>query len=204
MELKRLPADRSAPPVRQESERRAPRRRADRLARGQIVVHPQHGIGVIEGIEERTIDGDTTSYLVLKGLVPALTVLVPEDSPDALGLRLPMTRAEAGEALQVLGRLPSPMPPYGTHYARTISQAVHSGEPSTVAAILRDLVGKQDRKGLSYTERYLLRRATELLSSEVAVALRISPERASARIAEVLANACVANGQPERASATRP
>ena len=169
-----------------------------------MVVHPQHGVGVIEGVQERTIDGETTAYLVLKGLAPGLTVLVPEDSPEAFGLRPSMTRSEASEALRVLGSLPSPMPPYGTHYARDISQAVHSGVPSTVAAILRDLVGKQDRKGLSYTERYLLRRATELLSTEVAVALRISSERAAARMAEVLTNACVANGRPERAPATRP
>ena len=54
---------------------------------GETVVYPHHGAALIEAIEQRVIKGEKREYLVLKVAQGNLTVRVPSDNVDLVGVR---------------------------------------------------------------------------------------------------------------------
>ncbi len=54
---------------------------------GDKVVYPMHGAGIIEGVEEKEILGETRKYYVLRLPLKNMKVLLPVDNIDQLGLR---------------------------------------------------------------------------------------------------------------------
>jgi RNA polymerase-interacting CarD/CdnL/TRCF family regulator len=54
---------------------------------GETVVYPHHGAALIEAIETRTIKGEEKKYLVLKVAQGDLTVRVPADNAEIVGVR---------------------------------------------------------------------------------------------------------------------
>ena len=60
---------------------------------GETVVYPHHGAALIEAIETRTIKGEEKTYLVLKVQQGDLTVRVPADNVDLVGVRDEIGRA---------------------------------------------------------------------------------------------------------------
>ncbi|MTA66300.1 MAG: CarD family transcriptional regulator, partial [Actinobacteria bacterium] len=54
---------------------------------GDTVVYPHHGAALIEAVEKRTIKGEERLYLVLKVAQGDLTVRVPADNVDMVGVR---------------------------------------------------------------------------------------------------------------------
>src|ERR671919_669293 len=54
---------------------------------GETVVYPHHGAALIEAIESRAIKGEERKYLVLKVTQGDLTVRVPADNVDLVGVR---------------------------------------------------------------------------------------------------------------------
>ncbi len=54
---------------------------------GETVVYPHHGAALIEAIETRTIKGEDKIYLVLKVAQGDLTVRVPAENIDLVGVR---------------------------------------------------------------------------------------------------------------------
>ncbi|NCX36124.1 MAG: CarD family transcriptional regulator, partial [Actinobacteria bacterium] len=53
---------------------------------GETVVYPHHGAALIEAIETRTIKGEEKIYLVLKVAAGDLTVRVPAENVDLVGV----------------------------------------------------------------------------------------------------------------------
>src|SRR5690242_21728137 len=54
---------------------------------GDTVVYPHHGAARIEAVETRTIKGEDRTYLVLKVDKGDLTVRVPADNAELVGVR---------------------------------------------------------------------------------------------------------------------
>ena len=59
---------------------------------GDTVVYPHHGAALVEAIETRTIKGEQKEYLVLKVAQGDLTVRVPADNAEYVGVRRPLRR----------------------------------------------------------------------------------------------------------------
>src|SRR5664280_1984611 len=54
---------------------------------GETVVYPHHGAALIEALETRVIKGEDRLYLVLKVAQGDLTVRVPADNAEFVGVR---------------------------------------------------------------------------------------------------------------------
>ena len=54
---------------------------------GDKVIYPNHGLGVVQGIETKTILGTTCGFYHLRMVANETTVLVPVDNVDGVGLR---------------------------------------------------------------------------------------------------------------------
>ena len=81
---------------------------------GEMVVYPHHGAALIEDIQTRTIKGEAKLYLTLKVAQGDLTIQVPAENCDLVGVRgeCPRQRGEyrclhgvqPGHALDDAGR----------------------------------------------------------------------------------------------------
>ena len=59
---------------------------------GDKVIYPNHGLGIVERIEEKTILGTTCGFFHLRIVANDTTVLVPVANVDGVGLRKAITR----------------------------------------------------------------------------------------------------------------
>ena len=69
---------------------------------GETVVYPHHGAALIEAIETRLIKGEEKTYLVLKIAQGDLTVRVPSENVDLVGVRAVEDSAGRDRVLNVL------------------------------------------------------------------------------------------------------
>ncbi|MGL4483650.1 MAG: CarD family transcriptional regulator, partial [Anaerovoracaceae bacterium] len=61
---------------------------------GDKIVYPMHGAGIIEKIEERTILGKCRSYFVIKASYGHMSLMVPIDKCEAVGIRNVISKGE--------------------------------------------------------------------------------------------------------------
>ena len=61
---------------------------------GDRVVYPHHGAAVIQRTETREHNGTKTKYFVLQAVHDNLTVRVPVDMADEVGMRLPISEED--------------------------------------------------------------------------------------------------------------
>ena len=62
---------------------------AERLKVGDKVIYPAHGAGVIEAIEQKVLSGNEQTVYVMKMLHKGMTILVPLDNVESVGIRNP-------------------------------------------------------------------------------------------------------------------
>ncbi|MDP9118783.1 MAG: CarD family transcriptional regulator, partial [Actinomycetota bacterium] len=70
--------------------------------KGDTVVHPEHGAAVIEELKDKDFLGEKRKYLVLRVVYGDLTLSVPVDSAEQVGLRPVISKAQVKKILKVL------------------------------------------------------------------------------------------------------
>jgi CarD family transcriptional regulator len=155
---------------------------------GETVVYPHHGAALIESIETRTIKGEDRIYLVLKVAQGDLTVRVPADNVDLVGVRDVVGQDGLDKVFEVL-RLPYTEEP--TNWSRRYKanlEKLASGDVIKVAEVVRDLWRRDKDRGLSAGEKRMLAKARQILVSELALAERTNEDKAETILDEVLAS----------------
>jgi CarD family transcriptional regulator len=156
------------------------------LRKGDTVVHPEHGAAVVEEVREKEFLGEKRKYLVLRVVYGDLTVLVPTDSTDQVGLRPCVSKAEAKKILKVLTEEESSVAANWSRRFKNNLEKLHSGDPYEVAEVLRNLAIRDREKGLSAGEKRMITKARQILISELAFATGKSEDEAEAVIDGVL------------------
>ena len=121
---------------------------------GETVVYPHHGAALIEAIETRTIKGEERKYLVLKVAQGDLTVRVPAENAEVVGVRDVVGQEGLDRVFEVL-RAPHTEEP--TNWSRRYKanlEKLASGDVNKVAEVVRDLWRREkdrdeDRRSLS-------------------------------------------------------
>ena len=70
---------------------------------GDKVIYPNHGLGIVERIEEKTILGTTCGFFHLRIVSNDTTVLVPVANVDNVGLRRAIDDDEVNRLFSLLG-----------------------------------------------------------------------------------------------------
>ena len=154
---------------------------------GQTVVYPHHGAAKIEEISTRVIRGEEKTYLTLRVSQGDLTIQVPAENVDLVGVRDVVDEDGLETVLSVL-RAPYIEEP--TNWSRRFKanqEKIATGDIVKVAEVVRDLTRRDDQKKLSTGEKRMLTKARQILSSELALARDIDKTAAAARLDEVLA-----------------
>ena len=155
---------------------------------GETVVYPHHGAALIEAIEQRTIKGEEKTYLVLKVSQGDLTVRVPADNVELVGVRDVVGQDGLEKVFEVL-RAPHTEEP--TNWARRDKanlEKLAAGDVNKVAEVVRDLWRRDRERGLSAGEKRMLSKARQILVSELALAEGTNEDKAEAILDEVLSS----------------
>ena len=155
---------------------------------GETVVYPHHGAATIEAVEIRSIKGVDREYLVLRVAQGDLTVRVPSDNVELVGVR-DVVNAEGLERVFEVLRQPYTEEP--TNWSRRYKanlEKLASGDVIKVAEVVRDLWRRDKERGLSAGEKRMLAKARQILVSELALAEHTNEDKAEALLDEVLAS----------------
>ena len=136
---------------------------------GAWVMHRNHGVGRVNGAETVSVGGSDLKMLLVDFENPGMTLRVPLARVAASGLRPVCDRRTMEAALAVLGERPKVGRGIWAKRAKAYEEKLASGEPSVVAAVLRDLGCHYNSAHQSTSERQLVERAIHCLASEIAV-----------------------------------
>ena len=155
---------------------------------GDTVVYPHHGAALIESIESRTIKGVEREYLVLRVAQGDLTVRVPADNVDLVGVRDVVNQEGLDRVFEVLRQPYTEEPTNWSRRYKANLEKLASGDVIKVAEVVRDLWRRERERGLSAGEKRMLAKARQILVSELALAEKTNEGSAEAILDEVLAS----------------
>ncbi|HVM41720.1 MAG TPA: CarD family transcriptional regulator [Acidimicrobiia bacterium] len=153
---------------------------------GDKVVYPHHGAAVIERKEKKKFDGKDTDYLILRLAYGDLTLMVPADKTEEIGLRDVINDEEVEEVFAVLRKKDARMPTNWSRRFKNHVEKLKSGDIYQVAEVVRNLSLRESDKGLSAGEKRMLAKARQILVSELTFALNVDEEKAEDKLDEAL------------------
>jgi CarD family transcriptional regulator len=159
---------------------------------GDKVIYPNHGLGVVEKVEEKTILGTTTGFFHLRIISNETTVLVPVSNVDNVGLRRAITDEEVERLFHLLsdGKIDNHQNWKGRF--KDNSDKMRTGSIYDMADVLKSLTFLAKSKSLSFREKRMLDRAKALIVSEISEVMRLTAASVEESVNEALEK-CFAN-----------
>ena len=149
---------------------------------GDKVVYPNHGLGIIEQIEKRSMGDRMEEFLTLRIVANDSTVMVPRSNTSNVGLRRVVTRKEVEEVFDVLKDTKITLYDDWKGRFQENSDKMRTGSITEVARVFKSLSHLALQKNLSYRERRMLDKAKYLIVSEIAEVERLSVDQVEAKI----------------------
>ena len=171
---------------------------------GDKVIYPNHGLGVIERIEEKTIMGTTCGFYHLKIVASDTTVLVPLSNVDGVGLRRAITDLEVERLFGLLGDGKIDDHQNWKGRFKDNSDKMRSGSIFDMADVLKSLTFLARSKSLSFREKRMLDRARALIVTEVSDVLRLKSDDVEGRVDQALERCFTAKARAAQRAIARP
>ena len=149
---------------------------------GDKVVYPNHGLGIIEQIEKRSMGDRMEEFLTLRIVANDSTVMVPRSNTTNVGLRRVVTRKEVEEVFDVLKDTKITLYDDWKGRFQENSDKMRTGSITEVARVFKSLSHLALQKNLSYRERRMLDKAKYLIVSEIAEVERMPVDQVEAKI----------------------
>ncbi|MEN9740087.1 MAG: hypothetical protein RLZ72_353 [Actinomycetota bacterium] len=155
---------------------------------GETVVYPHHGAATIVEIKTRVIKGEEKKYLKLNVSQGGLTIEVPSDNVEMVGVRDVIDKAGLERVFAVLRDPIVEEPANWSRRYKANLEKLASGDVIKVSEVVRDLWRREQDRGLSAGEKRMLAKARQILISELALAEKSNEEKAGLRLDQVLAS----------------
>jgi len=156
------------------------------FATGDHVVYPTHGVGRITVIENQEIAGHKLRLLVIQFDKDRMTLRVPVTKAKTSGLRRLCTRKEMQSALVTLKGRSRIKRTMWSRRAQEYEAKINSGDPRSIAEVVRDLFRNAGQPDQSFSERQMYQAALDRLAREFAAVERITEEVAAQRLEAML------------------
>ena len=169
---------------------------------GDKVVYPHHGAGTVVKKEAREVLGQKREYLTIKILHNDMTVQVPCENAEAVGLRRVIGEKEVGVVLKALTGGSTEMPKNWNRRFKHNRDKMKTGDILELAEVVRNLSLRDHEKGLSTGEKQMFVKAKKILASELMYAKGMDEEQAAEWLEEVLADVGPAKKKSSKAKAT--
>jgi len=152
------------------------RTRKLRYKKGQEIVYPLQGVGQIKSIEERVFRSTKLLYYIIYLEVSDMTIMVPVDKADELGIRPIVDKRQANKALKLISEEYEPVPTdWKARYQNNLD-LLKKGSVLDIATVVRALYHRSRIKELPILERKLYDSALKLLVDEISFSLQKGKE----------------------------
>ncbi len=155
---------------------------------GDKVVYPHHGAGTIVSKDVKLVLGEKREYLTIKILHNEMTVNVPVDNAEKVGLRGVIDQEMVDVVVKVLLGGSTEMPKNWNRRFKHNRDKMKTGDVLELAEVVRNLALRDHEKGLSTGEKQMYVKAKKILASELMYAKAMSEDEAHEWLEEVLAN----------------
>ena len=155
---------------------------------GDFVVYPAHGVGFVEGVETQTIAGMEITLYTICFEKDRMRLKLPVSKVKASGLRKLSSKDRLKDALATLQGRSQTRRIMWSRRAQEYEAKINSGDPVSIAEVLRDLKREGDQSEQSYSERQIYQAALERLAREVAAIEKIDEKKAAEKLEAVLSN----------------
>ena len=153
---------------------------------GETVVYPKHGVGEIIKIESMEIANIKTMFYVVKMEQSKLTIRVPLEKQEEVGLRKISTKKVIEEVYKTLKLKPKIRRIMWSRRAQEYETKIFSGDPIKISEVVRDLFRKNSQAEQSYSERQMFQIAIERLAREVAAVEKTDYFQSTEKIEQIL------------------
>jgi CarD family transcriptional regulator, regulator of rRNA transcription len=168
---------------------------------GDKVVYPHHGAGTVVKKEKREVLGEKREYLTIKILHNDMTVNVPSENAEAVGLRKVIGEDMVKVVVKALTGGGTQMPKNWNRRFKHNRDKMKTGDILELAEVVRNLSLRDSEKGLSTGEKQMFVKAKKILASELMYAKDMDEEEAAEWLDGVLVGAS-ANGSNGRKKTT--
>jgi CarD family transcriptional regulator len=160
-----------------------------KFRKGEYIVYPTHGVGKVTSIESDTIAGFDLELYVISFEKEKMTLRVPLQKVEQLSLRSlssAETMKEAFTTLQGRARVKRTM---WSRRAQEYEAKINSGDPISIAEVVRDLHRTEEQPEQSYSERQIYESAIGRLARELAAVEKIDEETAIDKLEKTIREA---------------
>lgn len=164
---------------------------------GDLAVYPAHGVGRINAIESRIINGEEHDFYMMKILENEMTIMIPTWNVEQVGLRDVIDEKDIPKVYEVMEKRevsPGETQTWNRRY-REYMDKIKTGSLYDVAEVFRDLSLLKLTKDLSFGERKLYDTAQVLLVMELSTARNTDEQTIMSEIDLLFASERAENSQ---------
>lgn len=145
-----------------------------RFKLNEQIVYPLQGVGKITAIEERAFKDKVLWYYTIYLEISDMTVMVPVEKAEQLGIRAIVPREDAELALSLISQADDAAPTDWKQRYQMNHDLLKQGSVADIAKVVRTLYHRSKIKELPVMERKLFDSATKLLVDEISLSLNIA------------------------------
>lgn len=148
------------------------------FAVGDLAVYPAHGVGKINAIESKVINGEKHDFYIMKIIENGMVIMIPTRNVSSVGLRDIISEADIPKVYNIMKEnreAPVDNQTWNRRY-REYMEKIKTGSLHDVAEVFRDLYVLKLNKDLSFGERKLYDTAQGLLVKELSTAKNLDED----------------------------
>ena len=153
---------------------------------GDYVVYPKHGVGRVVELLNQEIAGMQLELYVLRFEKEKMTLRVPINKAESVGMRKLSSDKTLKEAMETLKGKPKVKRTMWSRRAQEYEAKINSGDLVSIAEVTRDLFRADDQPEQSYSERQIFEAASSRLARELGVMEESDEKTAQAKILQIL------------------
>jgi CarD family transcriptional regulator len=147
-------------------------------AKGDKIVYPPYGAGVIDDLEEKEIDGQVQTYYVLHIPVGNLKIMISAAKAESLGVRVIYPKGEMLGVIKGVLDEPIQMSDNWNQRYKDNMERIKSGRLEEVALVYRNLMLRERERGLSTAEKKMMTTAKQIILSELILSQEVDKPEA--------------------------
>jgi len=153
---------------------------------GDFVVYPKHGVGRVMEIQNEEIAGMDLELYVLRFEKERMTLRVPTNKVEAIGMRKLSSDKTLKEAMETLKGKPKVKRTMWSRRAQEYEAKINSGDLVSIAEVTRDLFRPDDQPEQSYSDRQIFEAASSRLARELAAMDKTDEPTALEKVLDIL------------------
>jgi CarD family transcriptional regulator len=164
---------------------------------GDRVVHPHHGPGEVKSVERRQFLDEAKRYYVIEIPAQELTLYIPLQNAEQVGIRPIMRQSKLRRVLATLGGSPELLPEDFRERQEEVGEKLKTGHTLTMAEVVRDLTWHGRRAHLTKRDAEYLQWGRDFLAAEMAFASDTEVSEANERMDAALETGMLAAAEED-------